>query len=351
MSDALAQTAASEVGVMRGIQSHSAAGIDAGPLFRRRRAAFTLMELLVVVAIMALLIAILVPSLAGAREAGRAAVCLSNLKQIGHAIQMYTQDNGSVLPGPTSPLLFRSTVNLTGLGGPALSWARQNLPYRLSLYMGGSEKGAAAFDVISVCPSAEGAPLTTVYGGLPYPLNTQRCYYIANTGGIEHGVNVPKARPWYATSPVNYFGYLRSNDRPDLWPDYEKTRRMPKNVQRIRNHSKEWAIADLWHWQARPPRTEIRNVGTWPFPLTLSAVPNFCYMTPNYNVPCQPFHNTTRRFSPKGTDCELGSPRLLSGKTNAVYLDGHADPLRDWKGTVNPCFQFEIRTGLCTEGL
>jgi prepilin-type N-terminal cleavage/methylation domain-containing protein len=67
----------------------------ASSLRQRRRAvrAFTLIEILVVVAIIALLVAILLPSLSRARENARAAVCSSNGHQMGLALQMYTSVN------------------------------------------------------------------------------------------------------------------------------------------------------------------------------------------------------------------------------------------------------------------
>jgi prepilin-type N-terminal cleavage/methylation domain-containing protein/prepilin-type processing-associated H-X9-DG protein len=60
--------------------------------------AFTLLELLVVVAIIGILAAILFPVLKSVRDRGRAARCVSNLKQIGLAFQMYTQENDDTLP-------------------------------------------------------------------------------------------------------------------------------------------------------------------------------------------------------------------------------------------------------------
>jgi prepilin-type processing-associated H-X9-DG protein len=67
-------------------------------MLRRRRAlaprpAVTLVELLVVVGIIALLMGILIRGLARARRSARAAVCLSNLRQWGHAHEMYRNAN------------------------------------------------------------------------------------------------------------------------------------------------------------------------------------------------------------------------------------------------------------------
>ncbi|MEJ5251636.1 MAG: DUF1559 domain-containing protein [Chthonomonadetes bacterium] len=67
---------------------------------RRTATAFTLIELLVVIAIIAILAAILFPVFARAREQARKSACLSNMKQLGLGMVMYTQDYDEMLPMP-----------------------------------------------------------------------------------------------------------------------------------------------------------------------------------------------------------------------------------------------------------
>jgi prepilin-type N-terminal cleavage/methylation domain-containing protein len=68
------------------------------------RRAFTLIELLVVIAILAILMALLLPTLASAHEKGLRIACVSNLRQMGIAIQAYSSDNDGRIPyGPKAP--------------------------------------------------------------------------------------------------------------------------------------------------------------------------------------------------------------------------------------------------------
>jgi prepilin-type N-terminal cleavage/methylation domain-containing protein/prepilin-type processing-associated H-X9-DG protein len=72
--------------------------LDARPATFDRRAAFTLIELLVVIGIISLLAAMLMPAVSRAKESGRSAACISNLRQIGIALQVYVDSNNNRLP-------------------------------------------------------------------------------------------------------------------------------------------------------------------------------------------------------------------------------------------------------------
>ena len=68
---------------------------------KRRKKGFTLIELMIVIAIIAILAAVLVPNFMRAREASRLTACKSNLKSLSTAMETYSNDYDGMYPGGT----------------------------------------------------------------------------------------------------------------------------------------------------------------------------------------------------------------------------------------------------------
>src|SRR5438045_2520662 len=112
-----------------------------------RSKGFTLIELLVVIAIIAILAAILFPVFAQAREAARKTSCLSNTKQLGLGVMMYTQDYDEMYPCNNwdTPFIGTADNDARSLVYPsAMQWMWHIMPYLKNKQ-------------ILVCPSDPGA--------------------------------------------------------------------------------------------------------------------------------------------------------------------------------------------------
>ncbi len=81
-----------------------------------RKSAFTFIELMVVLAVITLLTALLLPALSRTREIARSTACLSNLHQVGIALQLYVQDNQNLLP-----IMYDQPMNAVTTNGPPIN--------------------------------------------------------------------------------------------------------------------------------------------------------------------------------------------------------------------------------------
>jgi len=89
-----------------------------------RHSAFTLIELLTVIAVIAILVGLLLPAVQAARESARRAQCASHLRQVGLALLSYHESHGTLPSG------YVSSVASSGAdSGPGWGWAALSLPY------------------------------------------------------------------------------------------------------------------------------------------------------------------------------------------------------------------------------
>lgn len=95
------------------------------PIVPRDRRAFTLLELLVVIATIAVLIGILVPALTNSRRSGRGVACQSRMRTQGQAMHFYADANDSVVPLAETDYFHFTTVMLPGLGLTTMNLASE----------------------------------------------------------------------------------------------------------------------------------------------------------------------------------------------------------------------------------
>ena len=138
----------------------------------RQAPGFTLVELLVVVAIIAILASLLLPVLTKAKQRARTTNCISNYKQVGAALRMYVDDNLDWLPpGPAAAATQAEALDISEcpIYGNA-PWAKAWLPFYLAVYVGQPRpEEVAATNLLKVllCPGYLAA-LPTGVQGKPY---------------------------------------------------------------------------------------------------------------------------------------------------------------------------------------
>jgi len=139
----------------------------------RPRQAFTLIELLVVIAIIAILAAMLLPALARAKQKGQQAVCLSNLKPIGLAFQLYLNGQNDRFPDRRD-----LKTSLPGGYHPWTSWPPSD-----------PRAGWAATNFLADCPNWN-------IWSCPAAINSSTGNVIQSLQATSADTNTPPCRYW-----------------------------------------------------------------------------------------------------------------------------------------------------------
>lgn len=153
-------------------------------------AGFTLVELLVVIAVIALLVSLLLPALGGAREAGRQVVCTSNLRQLAIAANAHTQERkGLFSTGPFDDRPDRGYGRIEEAGWVA------------DFVLGDYCKPGLILCPSSPSRASQSLSLARLHA---YPGRTNDANFVSEM--ISNGYNTNYCQSWYMahTAPKNY---------------------------------------------------------------------------------------------------------------------------------------------------
>jgi len=273
--------------------------------------AFTLVELLVVIGIIAVLVGILLPTLARARENANRIACMSNVRQIANAFVMYTHENRQWFPSPAvfggpgaTALGYGSASTPAPDGYPAdwIGWPEDWIVWRnkkpsdrlqgsIAKHLGSPSSGK-----IMICPSDD-----SVYRRIPNSDGTVYPYSYVMNSYLSFGTNSNPHVPATVTTPKNNLRYPANA----AW-----------KITQVRRSADKIIVYEEDERAMRDGRGQLQS----------PAIGN----TPDNIVGIVSIRHDNKRIFPDDPPSSVGQQLIedqvnRERKGNCAFVDGHAD--------------------------
>jgi prepilin-type processing-associated H-X9-DG protein/prepilin-type N-terminal cleavage/methylation domain-containing protein len=262
-----------------------------------RRGAFTLVELLVVIGIIAVLVSILLPALNKAREQAKSVQCQSNLRQVGQMMHVFAQMNQGHFPGTwyhNGGRFYWAHILNRDIKKDALDVVTANKGFiqYLNYFGGGGGTYGAHYGPQSghiICPNAGYEGFKSVR---PYQMSIW----------ASAGNSSPAGSP--TTGVAHKYGRMR------YYQDSKNWEQLGTQISRFRNPSEKFLIIESGAGSdAAQPKTATYDVAR-------KATKEYPYSWTSSNE---------RRWA-------FRHPNLT---TNILFVDGHVEPVRATDGMLN----------------